>query len=254
MKTHNKSKNVKILIVILCVALVAMATVVWVQHAHIDRLKEDGTQPEQTLSSEDGKPDDGSELTLPENMVEFPFSAEDGKIEITSLFQFTGFNPDCAGEEGSNIAAVQIRNVSAEHLTHAEITMEMNSGKQLRFVLEDLAPGISAMVFDAENTEIDSADVCVEVTCESSYEAQSPTMAEQIGVEVQDYVITLTNLTGEDLENLMVHCHCMMEDESFGGLTYQYPVECIRAGESVTVEAVDCFLGPATVARIEIQK
>lgn len=253
MKTNKTPKCVRILIVILCLALVAMAAALLVQRSQIDHLKENGAVLENQPTQE-GQSNQESEMTLPENMVEFPFSAEDGKLEIDSLFQFSGLNPDCAGAEGSDIAALQIKNVSEEHLKHAEIMMETNAGKQLRFVVEDLAPGTGAMVFDVENTQIDTNDVCVEVTCESSYEAQLPVMAEQIRVDVQETTVTLTNLTGEDLENLTVHCHCMMEDESFGGRTYQYPVEMIRAGESVTVEATDCFLGSAAVVRIENQK
>ena len=41
-----------------------------------------------------------------------------------------------------------------------------------------------------------------------------------------------------------------VDDAYFGGLTYTYPVENIPAGESVTLQAEECYLGEAAVVRI----
>lgn len=63
--------------------------------------------------------------------------------------------------------------------------------------------------------------------------------------------VTLTNLTGEDLEPLTVICHDTLDEtEFFGGTSYAYRTEAIPAGESVTVEALECIIGQPAVVRI----
>ena len=52
------------------------------------------------------------------------------------------------------------------------------------------------------------------------------------------------------LSNLLLHCHCLIDGSYFGGLTYTYPVESIPAGQSIAVEAEDCYLGEAAVVRV----
>lgn len=184
--------------------------------------------------------------------VEFPYVTEDGKLEITSLFQFSGFNPDCAGEESTDIAALQLHNASSEHLTKAELVLQMESGQSLRFAVTDLPASGDAMVFAVDNTEMDSKDACLNVTYNGSYEAETPVLADQISVQPGEAQITLTNLSDEDLMDITVYCHCLLEDASFGGLTYGYPVAKLPAGQSIVVDTPDCYLGPAQVVRIEL--
>lgn len=184
--------------------------------------------------------------------VEFPYVTEDGKLEITSLFQFSGFNPDCAGAEGTDIAALQLHNASSEHLTKAELVLQLESGVSLRFVVKDLPASGDAMVFSVDNTEMSSQDACSKITYSGSYEAESPVLADKISVQPEELQIILTNLSDEDLTDMTVYCHCLLEDISFGGLTYEYPVPKLPAGESIKVDTPDCYLGSAQVVRIEL--
>lgn len=182
--------------------------------------------------------------------ISYPYSLESGKLEIQSLFQFTGFNPDCGGKEGSNIAAVQVKNTSAAHLTQADITMTMADGGMICFHIRDLCPGMSAMVFSDANISIGSEDVCIAVSCTVSFENESPLMADCIQLSVEGTSVTVTNVSGETLTNVTVYCHCTLDELCFGGLTYSYTIDSLPAGGSATVEAWDCYLGKAEVVRV----
>ena len=75
-------------------------------------------------------------------------------------------------------------------------------------------------------------------------------LADQEAVEAEGISVTLTNLTDEDLAGLTVYCHCLFDGTYFGGSTYAYPVDGIPAGESVTIQAEECYLGEAAVVRV----
>lgn len=181
----------------------------------------------------------------------FPYQLEEGKLEVTSLFQFSGSNPDSGGEEGENIAAVSVVNSSDEHLKSALITVVLTDGREVHFKVEDLPAGKSVMTFSSENEKYDLSTACESIACTAEFETSDVVMAEKLSVDVEETAVTLTNHSAEDMENLTVYCHCLLEEEYFGGLTYSYSVEKIPAGESVVFDALDCYLGEAAVVRIE---
>lgn len=184
------------------------------------------------------------------NAVEFPYILEEGKISIDSVFQFTGFNPDNGNAEGENIAALTVVNQSEQHLSSAQFTVKLADGARLAFEVTDLPAGQKAMIFEKENQVYELDDVCQEITDTAEFEDVSPVMADRLSAEVQETAVTLTNHSEEDLSNLLLHCHCVIDDAYFGGLTYTYPIASIPAGQSASVDAVDCYLGQAAVVRV----
>lgn len=184
------------------------------------------------------------------NAVEFPYILEEGKISVDSVFQFTGFNPDNENTEGENIAALTVVNQSEQHLASARFTLKLADGAELAFEITDLPAGQKAMIFEKENQVYELDDVCQEITDTAEFEDVSPVMADRLSAEVQETAVTLTNHSEEDLSNLLLHCHCVIDDAYFGGLTYMYPIESIPAGQSASVDAVDCYLGQAAVVRV----
>jgi len=175
----------------------------------------------------------------------FPYELEDGKISVDSIFQFTGFNPDNENVEGENIAALTVVNQSEQHLASAQFTVKLADGAQLAFEITDLPAGQKAMIFEKENQVYELDDVCEEITDTAEFEDSSPVMADRLSAEVQETAVTLTNNSEEDLTDLLLHCHCVIDDAYFGGLTYTYSIESIPAGQSASVDAVDCYLGQA---------
>lgn len=197
-----------------------------------------------------------SNITKETNSVEkeiglaFPYELEEGKLSVDSIFQFTGFNPDNENAEGENIAALTVVNQSEQHLTSAQFTVKLADGTKLAFEITDLPAGQKAMIFEKENQVYDLDDICEEITDTAEFEDASPVMADMLSAEVQETTVTLTNNSEEDLSNLLLHCHCVIDDVYFGGLTYTYPIESIPVGQSASVDAVDCYLGQAAVVRV----
>lgn len=185
-----------------------------------------------------------------EKGLAFPYELEDGMLSIDSVFQFTGFNPDNGNSEGENIAALTVVNQSEQHLASAQFTVKLADGAQLAFEITDLPAGQKAMIFEKENQVYELDDVCEEITDTAEFEDSSPVMADRLSAEVQETAVTLTNNSEEDLTDLLLHCHCVIDDAYFGGLTYTYPIESIPAGQSASVDAVDCYLGQAAVVRV----
>ena len=199
---------------------------------------------------------DSPRPTQPEQirqLVTFPTSLEQDRLEIASLFQFTGMNPDCGNAEGTDVAAIQLKNISGEHLAQLRLTVRLTSGRELTFTASDLPAGMSAMVFEQANTPMATGDACEELRCEAVFEARSPVLEDQLAIQVEESTVTLTNRTEQPMEAVTIYCHSMMEGESFGGLTYGYEAGSIAPGETVSVEALDCFLGEAAVVRVEAE-
>lgn len=190
-------------------------------------------------------PQEAQELGL-----EFPYALENGKLEVSSLFQYSGDNPDCGDEMGEETGALAVTNLSEQHLTCARFTAELADGTQLRFEVTDIPAGQTVWAFEAENTAYDLENTCLSIRCEASFEDVSPLAEDSLTTEVSGTSVTLTNVSGEELTNLTVYCHCWFNEVNFGGLTYAYPVSSIPAGESVEIQAEECYLGEAAVVRV----
>lgn len=184
----------------------------------------------------------------------FPMTLAEGKLEIQSLFQFDGINPDCGNQEGTDIASVMLKNVSGEYLAEAKLTLTLTDGTKLNFKVNDLPAGKTVMAFSAENASMAGGAVCADAACEAVWEEGGSPMPEQIGVSVDGMSVTLTNNSGADISKLVIYCRCPLGEEYFGGAAYSYTVHDLAANETVTVDAVDCILGMAEVVRIGISE
>lgn len=230
--SKRKKNSRTLLILVIIAALLVLALLVW---KLVDRVGGD-PQPDASPSAVPG-------LTL-------PYVLEDGKLELTAVFQYTGDNPDCNDETGEDIAALAVTNQSDQHLTKATFTAELADGTALQFEAADVPAGETVWTFASDNSSYDTANPCVAVTCDARFEAGTPVLAEQLSVSVEGTAVTLTNISGAALENLTVDCHCLFNEAYFGGRTYSYAVPSIAAGSSVTIQAEECYLGEAAVVRV----
>lgn len=230
--SKRKKNSRTLLILVIIAALLVLALLVW---KLVDRVG-GAPQPDASPSAVPG-------LTL-------PYVLEDGKLELTAVFQYTGDNPDCSDETGEDIAALAVTNQSDQHLTKATFTAELADGTALQFEAADVPAGETVWAFASDNSSYDTANPCVAVTCDARFEASTPVLAEQLSVSVEGTAVTLTNISGAALENLTVDCHCLFNEAYFGGRTYSYAVPSIAAGSSVTIQAEECYLGEAAVVRV----
>ena len=152
--------------------------------------------------------------------VTFPCLLADEQLSVTSLFQYSGENPDCGDEAGENVVSLAVTNQSGRHLTSAKITAKLADGTRLTFQLADIPAGQTVWVFDQDNGSFASSSACKELKCEASFEAETPLLEDQVAVETEGTSVTLTNLTDEDLAGLTVYCHCIFDGTYFGGSTY----------------------------------
>lgn len=206
-------------------------------------------EPEPTVPSAT-QPREPEETQAPVEGLAFPQVLENGGLRVESLFQFTGFNPDCRNESGEDIAGIMVTNTSGRHLQAADLTLYLADGSELRFSIADLPDGKRVMAYSLDNTSIPDGSACVDIRCVADFVGQTP-LVEDLDVRVSGMEITLTNFTGRDLTNIRVYCHCVLGEDYFGGVTYCYTVDLLRDGQSTTVLAQDCILGQADVVRID---
>ncbi len=251
----NRKRYIKAVVIVLLLALAAaVLLIIRGQDAETGGTAEDG------ISASESDQREGGQRTEPEAAQDegetreagltFPYELENGRLSVQSIFQFTGFNPDNGEQEGENIAALTVVNQSDEYVVSAEIQVLQDHGAELTFEITDLPSGESVMVFEKENKTYEPDDVCMEITDTAEFRNGDLLMTDRIAVSAEGTAVTLTNHSQEAFRNLLLHCHCRIDGVYFGGLTYTYPVTELAAGQSVTVDAADCYLGEAAVVRI----
>ncbi len=183
--------------------------------------------------------------------IEFPYSLEDEKLVIDSLFQSSIANPDCNDEIGEDIASIEVINQSDQFLASAQITVVLKDSTKLQFEIEDVPAGGKVWAFETSNVEISAQTVCEKIECSASYEDNMPVMADDISVDASGTDVRISNLTGNEITELEIGFHCLFdEDVYYGGKTYTYPIETLSAGESISLNVEECYLGTAEVVRI----
>ena len=195
--------------------------------------------------------DDGSnDATVPVG-VQFPYDLADGRIQITSLFQYSGMNPDADFLEGENIGAIVVTNSSQDYLEELTVTAEISDGTVLTFRISDLPAGQTAWAFAEKNGVFDTRAVCVLLDSQSSFAQEPGPLGSSVSAEVQGVEVTLTNTSDSAIPAGELRCHMVLNGIYFGGTSYAYPVAALPAGQSVTVTAADCLLGDAAVCRLK---
>lgn len=186
--------------------------------------------------------------------VTLPLGLEGGKLLLDGVLQFDGINPDCGNESGSNIAAVSLTNQSDTYLRRVELSVTTTDGAALHFVVTDVPAGKSIMAFATDNASLQTGAAVEDVTCQAEFDPDAALNDELVETSVDGTRITVKNKTDTALENLVVYCHCTLGDQYFGGVTYSYMINTLAAGETAELDAVDCILGLAEVARVAINE
>ena len=231
-KKRKKKTKYIIIIAVLVVILIIQMLVLW---KDVSWKKEKQEQEKETA----------------EEILEFPYSLDDGKLEITSLFQSSIDNPDCENATGENIASIEVKNQSGKFLVSANITVILSDDTELQFELVDIPAESSVWAFETSNIEITEQPKCKTIECEAVYEESNPMMTEELSIEADGTTVNISNLTDTNLTNINVSFHCLFdEDVYFGGKTYIYPIDVLSVGETVSLEVEECYLGQADAVRV----
>lgn len=184
--------------------------------------------------------------------VEFPVYLENDRLMIENLFSYDGMNPDCEYQEGKGIAVIMVTNQSADYLEQAKITLEQADGTKVKFVVQEVAANKTVMAFASDNAAGNESTAWKKADCSASW-LDEETLPDGIEIKVDGLLVTVTNNTGRDLSKLDVYCRSPLGEEYFGGVAYKYTVKNLNAGESATIEALDCLLGLADVVRVTVK-
>ncbi|MCI7181911.1 MAG: hypothetical protein SOY12_00790 [Schaedlerella sp.] len=141
----------------------------------------DGSNVDEKTADKDSEDNTGSEDVSTGNaentgngdisqQIGFPYDLEDGKLQITTLFQSSVPNPDCDFKEGIDIASIELLNQSGQYLKSADITLTMEDGTELRFEVLDIPDGDKVWAFDINNTSIASDGRCINVQYKAVFE------------------------------------------------------------------------------------
>lgn len=233
---RKKKALLKIRIILIAIVAILIIAIITAALAHTKKAEEPNSVQSESIENESSG-------------FSFPYNLAEGRLRVDSLFQYSGLNPDCNNEEGEDIAALEIVNQSDEFCKSAEIEIAMQDGTELVFKAEDIPAGKKIWVFESSNQSIGQDDACKEIKDNSEF-GEVSLMEDQVTASVEDTTITIENLTGEEITDLTVGCHCLFEDTYFGGVTYSYPTGTIPAGGQATVDAADCYMGTAEVVWI----
>lgn len=243
-KPSKKLVAARVIVIVILVLLAAfiVSYLIW---DHLNPIEDSGSANVNQVESLSMEDESQAQKGIP-----FPYQLENGKLEVTSIFQYTGMNPDNNYEDSENMAALAVHNISSEHLAYAQFAAVLQNGTEVLFEVTDVPAGATVWAFAKDNAVLDVENYCDSLTCTAQFETQTQLMADKLSISVNEMEVTLTNNTSQTMTNINVNCHCLFDEAYFGGCVYTYPVESIPAGESVTFQAEDCYLGEAAVVRI----
>ena len=182
--------------------------------------------------------------------LEFPYLLDDDKIQIDSLFQYSGINLDAQNEECEDVASLQLKNNSDQYLEKAEISVELTDGTAFSFEVEDIPDGKSVMAFDTANTAYDGKTGVALIDATTTYSSDAGLKETDVKITSDDNGVQLENISGNALANLKIKYHCVMDDMYFGGISSETEVAGLAAGETTTVDTSESILGDAEVVSI----
>lgn len=251
---HDRKKS-RLWIVLIVVIVVLLGIVIAInqsehkQEPSTEQAEEneavDDTQTADTNEEEQTEPSEETDTGL-----EFPYLLDDDKIQVDSLFQYSGINPDAQNEECEDVASLQLKNNSDQYLEKAEISVELTDGTAFSFEAEDVPAGKSVMAFDTANEAYDGKTGVAFIDAATTYSSDAGLKEEAVKITSDDNGIQLENISGENLGNMKVKYHCVLDDMYFGGSSMETDVAGLAAGETTTVDTSESILGDAEVVSI----
>ena len=205
--------------------------------------------PEPVNSSEAPQTSSSTEQDKPRFNVELPYDLENGDLRIISLFQTDAPNPDCDNAEGSDLASVELVNLSDKYLEEARLTILLTDGTALEFLVQDLPAGMTVWAFETGNQSLADDAKGEKIDCTAQFLDAQPLMS-GISTEAKDANLTVTNQTGADIAVLTLRIHCLFENVYFGGKSVEYTIDNLANGAAAEIYAAECYMGTAQAVSI----
>ena len=250
---HGRKKN-RLWILLIVVIVVLLGIVIAInqggheQEPSTEQTEENATVDDVQTAETNEEETEPSEET--DTGLEFPYLLDDDKIQIDSLFQYSGINMDAQNEECEDVASLQLKNNSDQYLEKAEISVELTDGTAFSFEVEDIPAGKSVMAFDTANTAYDGKTGVALIDATTTYSSDAGLKETDVKITSDDNGVQLENISGDALTNLKIKYHCVMDDMYFGGISSETEVARLEAGETTTVDTSESILGDAEVVSI----
>ena len=193
-------------------------------------------------------PSDAPEPSSTGTAATFPYSTEDGSLEVQSLFLSSVFNSDGDGELAEDVASISYENTSGQFIRSAHLQVTLESGDQLLFQLTDIPAGSKGIAFETSSQSCNDKESIKKLSVDVEYETQD-TLNNSITCDVSGIEITVKNTSEADLSQVRIMCHCTLDGTLFGGEIFEYTIDSLPAGESTVITASDCIYGDALVVR-----
>lgn len=174
-------------------------------------------------------------------------------IIVYSLFPSSSMNLDASMQFGDNVATIEFENVSNTYLKKCEIQLTASNGEEYFFLAEDIPADTEVLAFDTSNKTLPDDVECENISVNAETEDGDTLMTDQLEISVDGIQVSLKNISEADLQNVVVTCHCALDEVCYGGVKYEYSADRIAAGETIIVNAEDCYIGQAKVVRISAE-
>ena len=175
---------------------------------------------------------------VPTEVPQFEEMLEEDGVAFGNFSLFSGqFVENGRDEPVENVAAILVTNNSERFLDLATLTFEVD-GKPATFMVTGLPAGRSAWVLEMQGLTAEKNSVVNFLECIPSFRNSVQSHPEEISVEAQGNMLTLTNESDQKLEGVFLYYKNLHPDGNFlGGITYLVEAGDLEPGASVEVLA-----------------
>lgn len=238
MKKRKKSCLKKIANEILILSIIVllgalMAVIVCAFHQKkLDNDSETGSESETSITE-----DESESIAL-----SMPYVLDSGLI-IDTYFQYTGINPDCQEEEGTDVASIQLINKTGRYIKEALIEMTLDYKQTVHFVIKDLPTDAQLYAFDINNTSCSGTAVITGFKENVVFSDEYALDEEVVSIIYDVMSAEISNISDQSIGACKIIYHDQMDGILFGGISYQQEIETLEAGESIYIEMPECYIG-----------
>lgn len=178
-----------------------------------------------------------------------------GEIQVNETAIYSGqFVEDGRDELVKNVAAIQVTNNTDKYLEFAMLIYKIN-GETATFVATGLPAGKTAWVLEKSRLIIQSAEDFQYQGSTTAFRDDIVSSTEKIGITSSGNMLTATNKSGSEMENIVVYYKVLHDDGNYlGGITYVVDFGNVKAGESVETLAGHYSDEKAEIVRIDWQE
>lgn len=179
-----------------------------------------------------------------------------GNLICVEISRFNGdFVEDGTDERVQDVAAILVANNTGKFLELATVTYQVGD-RTATFLVTGLPSGRRAWVLESNRMSITEGDELVLEECKDTYNPNAMETTDALAVSRQGKSLTVTNVSGKTLNNVVVYYKNTVsaEDTTFlGGITYYIVYGKMEPGDTLT-QSKDHFGATSEIVRYSYQE